>query len=210
MKTLLTFLLATMLAFNASSQVLQNTYWRNYDLNGNPNLYWYFNQDSAFVSSDTVGFNYLFSFTVAGSLVTFGNDISPSCLTSDTGQYNISIQADTLHFNLVTDQCAQRAYFFNNTYFVQLFTGIEDMNPFSHAIISPNPSATGIFSLNFSDSGNLPQRIYVMTTDGRKIIEENYVNASTRHTINLQAHASGVYFLVMENEKGRRVMKLVK
>ncbi|HLG34776.1 MAG TPA: T9SS type A sorting domain-containing protein [Bacteroidia bacterium] len=90
-------------------------------------------------------------------------------------------------------------------------TGISDVAADDNSpAVSPNPSADGIFNLMFNGKGNMPNKIYVLNVDGRKILDENIASGATNHTINLQSHTSGIYFLVMENEKGRRVMKVVR
>jgi hypothetical protein len=84
------------------------------------------------------------------------------------------------------------------------------LNGISGAIISPNPSADGIFNLTFNENGTMPEKIYVLNVDGRKIMDVRAENFPPQRVINLQSCASGIYFLVMENENGRRVMKLVR
>ena len=97
-------------------------------------------------------------------------------------------------------------------------TGIDDAGADNNSLfVSPNPSADGIFNLTFTGNGSLPKRIYVLSADGRKIMDVGAIHespvqssAEINFTINLQSCASGIYFLVFDNEKERRVFKLVR
>jgi hypothetical protein len=216
-KTLFTLMLASMLAFTARGQVLQGTLWRAYNWNNVPDLYWYFAQDTLYVSYDNVSFFDSTVFTTVGSLFTIEVMNFFSCVQPYTGTYNFLITGDTLRFTVINDLCFQRLSYFNLHYFLRITTGIEDINPISPANISPNPSADGIFNLSFNDvraihesPQRLPKRIYVLSADGRKIMEEMFSSAATNHIINLQSCASGIYFLVMENDLGRKVSKLIR
>lgn len=209
-KTFLMLMLALVLAFTARAQVLQNSWWRAYTANDSAVEFWRFGQDTLSFSYDDVTYNNKSVFSINDSLFTITDfDWSP-CITYDSGVYIFSIQADTLRLTYIFDGCIYRSLYLMYHYFTRLYAGTENNTPFSSATIYPNPSADGIFNLKFTDYSNLPTRIYVLSADGRKIKEENSTGASTNHSINLQSSASGVYFLVMEGEKGRRVLKLVR
>ncbi len=203
-------MLATMLAFTARGQVLQNTLWREYTLTNIPSLYWYFGQDTIFKSVDNISFNHISIYTTISNLITIIDPPFNDCPVTDTGIYNFLVQSDTLRFSFISDPCNYRQSVFSLHYFLQLTTGITNINPISTANISPNPSPEGIFNVSFNGNNKLPKRIYVLSADGRKILEENYSSAATNHIIHLQSCAPGIYFLVMENDLGRKVAKLVK
>ena len=203
-------MLASMLAFTARAQVLQNTYWRMYDITNVFQAYVRLGQDTFYVSSDNIQYDSIATFTTSGNLFTIIDMPFWQCPTTDTGRYTFLIQADTLRFATISDACMVRNSVLAFYYFVQLPTAIEDLNPISTAIIYPNPSADGIFNLMFNGNGNMPNKIYVMNVDGRKIMDENISSGALNRIINLQSFASGIYFLVMENETGRRVSKLVR
>jgi len=209
-KTLLTLMLASMLAFTTNSQTLQNTYWRMYDINNALQAYVYLGQDTFYVSPDNVIYDSIATFTTVGNLFTIIDMPFWQCPQSDTGRYTFLIQADTLRFTTISDPCMSRNSVLAFGYLVQLPTGIEDLNSISTAIVYPNPSADGIFNVMFNDYGSLPERIYVLNVDGRKILDETVSSGAINHIINLQSFSSGIYFLVMENEKGKKVMKLVR
>ncbi|MBK5285851.1 MAG: T9SS type A sorting domain-containing protein [Bacteroidia bacterium] len=209
-KTLLMLMLASMLAFTARAQVLQNTWWRSYTLTNVASEYWHFGQDTIGQSITGNGEIKISTYTTNSNLFTIIDLPFNWCPVTDTGKYNFLIQSDTLRFNIISDPCNYRQGVFSFYYFVRSYLGIEDLNSISTATIYPNPSTDGIFNLKFNDYNNLPQRIYVMSADGRKIMKETFSTAATNHTLNLQPFASGIYFLVMENEKGSRVVKLVK
>jgi len=209
-KTLRMFMLASMLAFTARAQVLQNTLWRSYTLTNVASEYWHFGQDTIGQSITGNGEIKISTYTTIGNLFTIIDLPFNWCPVTDTGKYNFLIQSDTLRFNIISDPCNYRPGVFSFYYFVRSYLGIEDINPFSTTTVYPNPSEDGIFTLSFTANNNLPKRIYVMTADGRKIMDETFSSAATNHALNLQPYASGIYFLVMENEKGRRVFKLGK
>lgn len=210
MKTLFVFMFASILALNINAQMLQNTYWRQYDTSNVVHGWFIFGQDTVFSSYNNITFTPCSFYYSAGNSIKFLWLNNFNCLPNDTGEYSYSVQNDTLRFTPVSEPCSVRLWFFTSHYFVQLPTGIEDMSSVFGAIVSPDPLADGIFNLKFTDSGSLPHRVYLMSTDGRKIQEENCVSTSSNHTINLQSNASGIYFLVMENRKGRKVIKLVR
>jgi plastocyanin len=76
--------------------------------------------------------------------------------------------------------------------------------------VSPNPSASGIFNLSFANANTLPERIYIVDPTGKKIMEETFVSTALSRTLNLQSFAKGVYFLVMQTQNQKKVMKLVR
>jgi len=216
-KALLTVMLASMLALTARAQVLENTLWRAYDFSNTPSWYWHFTQDSLFYGADTISYVYVANYTTFGTFFVITNATLWFCFQSDTGTYNFYILADTLRFLIDNDLCGDRIVYLTTHYFVRLPTGIEDINSISTASIYPNPSADGIFNITFHGNGSMPERIYVLNVDGRKIMDVGAIHespvqssAEINFTINLQSCASGIYFLVMENEKGRRVSKLVR
>ena len=209
-KTLLMLMLASMLALAARGQVLQNTWWRSYWYTNGASYYWYFGQDTLFNSSDNIWYTDIAVFTNNGNLFTTAYLDTALCSFSDTGNYSFTILGDTLRFGIVSELCYWRGFYFTNNYFVRNYVGIENITPISPATISPNPSADGIFNLTFSDYNNMPQKIYVLNVDGRKIKEENFSGLEKNHTINLQSRATGIYFLVIETENGRRVYKLMR
>src|SRR5260221_5453156 len=98
-KTLLTLMLATMLAFTARGQVLQNTYWRAYTLTNFATQYWYFGQDTLFNSNSNSNYIPLSTFTTNGNIITIVDIPSPNCPLIDTGAYGTLIMTDTLYFN---------------------------------------------------------------------------------------------------------------
>jgi len=211
MKKITLCLLLMMTALAARAQSLANTSWRAYDLSNNtPGLFWRFSADTVYVSSNDV------SYTPVSTYATNTNtflitDLSPVlCGANYTAAYTFTIIVDSLMFGYVNDTCSVRYTNILANYFLRNTTGIEDLNPVSAANIYPNPSADGVFNLKFSDYNNLPKRIYVLSTDGRKIIEETFSSNATNHAINLHSCASGIYFIVMENDLGRRVAKLVR
>lgn len=216
-KTLLILMLASMLAMTARGQMLQNTWWRMYNFSNIPFDYVHFGQDTFSFSTNNIAYFYAATYTTNGNLFEITNTTFWNCALSDTGNYSFTIQNDTLLFSFISDTCVTRHIVLLSYYFVRLVTGAEDLNPISTATISPNPSADGIFNLMFNENGAMPNKIYVMAADGRKILDvgaENFLplhsRIPTNRIINLQSRASGIYFLVMENEKGRKVYKLVR
>ena len=209
-KTLLILMVASMIAITARGQVLQNTWWRSYWYTNGASYLWHFGQDTLFFNSDVYSNFPKATYTNNSNLFTIAYLDTTFCSFSDTGNYSFTILGDTLRFGIVSEPCYWRGFYFTYNYFVRIYVGISDINPISTATISPNPSADGIFNLMFTGNGNLPQKIYVMSADGRKIMDETFSSAAPNHTINLQSCAAGIYFLVLENEKGRRVAKLVR
>lgn len=209
-KTLLMLMLASMLAMSAHSQTLQNTYWHAYNVNNTPGLYFYFGQDTISVGFNNSSYSIEHLYATNGNTFTIEDYPSPNCGMNYIGSYTFMFTPDTLWFTVISDTCSMRQNYFSYHYFLQLNTGTEELNGFSGATISPNPSADGIFNLMFNENGTMPNKIYVMAADGRKILDENILSGATNHTINIQSRASGIYFLVTENEKGRRVYKLVR
>jgi hypothetical protein len=89
-------------------------------------------------------------------------------------------------------------------------TGINEEATENSPAVYPNPSADGIFNLSLGKNESMLKRVYVVTTDGKKIMDETVSSAAINRVINLQSFAEGIYFLVIENKNGRRVMKLVR
>ena len=216
-KTLLMLMLASMLAFTASAQLLQDAYWRAYDASDVPQGYMHITPNTLSLAMGTISFStdnitFIDAETYSECCLAIGiTDINPTpCGVNYTGIYTYTYLGDTLKFTLNTDSCSSRNSYFTTLYFLPTLAGIEDINSISTATIYPNPSADGIFNLMLTGNGNMPNKIYVLNVDGRKIMDETFSSAATNHSINLQSCASGIYFLVMENEKGRRVAKLVR
>lgn len=136
----------------------------------------------------------------------------PACATSWDGQIN----ATTFGFVMQLDTCAGTYNYvctphgFTGVIIVTCTIGIDEAANENSPTVSPNPSVDGIFNLTFSKNKNMVKRIYITGTDGKKIMDENILSVAINHTINLQSYAEGIYFLVIENENGRSVMKLVR
>ena len=154
--------------------------------------------------------------TVAWVLVSGAHTTTSTSIPSCGTPWNAPINPNTPTFAIVVP-CAG---IFNYVCTPHGFTGVinstcttgipvasADVNSPS---VSPNPSADGIFNVSFGKNENMFKRIYIIGTDGKKIMVENISSAAINHIINLQSYAEGIYFLVMEGAKGRRVLKLVR
>jgi plastocyanin len=90
-------------------------------------------------------------------------------------------------------------------------TGMDDAKADADApMVYPNPSANGMFNVSFAQNENAPKRVYIVDTKGKKIVDETFDSAALSRTFNLQSAAPGVYFLVSEGVKGKKVTKLVR
>lgn len=148
---------------------------------------------------------------VSGAHTTTSTGI-PSCATS----WDAPINPNNPAFAIQIPNCAGTYNYvctphgFTGVIIVTCSVGIDEAANENFPTISPNPSVDGIFNLTFSKNENMEKRVYVVTTDGKKITDENISSLATNHVINLQSYAEGIYFLVMEGTKERRVMKLVR
>lgn len=161
----------------------------------------------------------------SGSHTTTSTSV-PVCATA----WNANINSTTPAFAIVVPCAGTYNYhctphLFTGVINVTCTTGIEGVSANEDApSVYPNPSANGIFNVTFGDvraihesPQQLPKRVYIVDTKGKRImdvsvgaIHESPVHESPVHVINLQSCASGVYFLITEGEKGRRVTKLVR
>ena len=209
-KSALFFILVTIVAFAAHAQPLANTSWRAYDFSNTPGFFLHFGADTVSLSTNDVSYIPVSTYATNTNVFLITDISAASCGATYTGAYNFTIVGDSLAFSYVNDTCSARYTNLLTNYFLRNTAGIGDLNSVSAAIISPNPSPEGIFNLSFNENNNLPKRIYVLNVDGRKIFEENFLSTEKNHLINLRSCAAGVYFLVMENNLGRKMLKLVR
>ena len=210
-KNLITLALVLMAMIPARAQQLQNTYWTIYTPTNVLAGYFYFCCDTLSESPDNITYTQVTTYVENGNLFTI-IDLPGSpggCPITDSGRYTFSILSDTLYFILISDPCAGRSYVLLNYHFVRLLTGIENVS-FNSDQLYPNPSPDGIFNLSFTNNSDGFDKIIVSTAQGKKVSEENIPRGERNHSINLQNLSSGVYFLMLENNKERKVFKIVK
>lgn len=94
---------------------------------------------------------------------------------------------------------------FSYTYKAGLATGILPVKDLPEFNISPNPT-NGLVKINFALKGNV--KLSVLNQQGN-LVYETEQDLSVRETVDLGDLASGIYFMILNSEKGIYKQKLV-
>ena len=89
--------------------------------------------------------------------------------------------------------------------------GISENNKAQSIAVYPNPSANGIFEIEFENTNNI-QEINVFNLNGQKVwtSNEELLNQGTSAKINLSNLPAGVYVLMMQSNQSIVSQKLIK
>ena len=156
------------------------------------------------VCGDTIGWQ-----LGSGSHTTTSTTI-PSCAAA----WNAPINASSPVFAIVVTCAGAWNYIctphgFTGVINVTCSTGIEEHNT-AVSFVYPNPSQDGRFNVSLEATASTPTELLVTNAEGRTLLSESVSSGTLNHALNLEALSSGVYFLVLNNEKGRRVFKLMR
>ncbi|PZF74357.1 T9SS type A sorting domain-containing protein [Taibaiella soli] len=143
----------------------------------------------------TMNFNYLAS-TASQNLVT-------SCIASETDLENgFAFTADNNTEFSVYSVVPERPTSTSRVAPASFASGAI-AQPTSFAVIYPNPSFTGIFSIDIehNDAPQLQYYLQVYSFEG-KVISQKKVLAGMHSELNLQGNANGTYIVIIKDEQG--------
>lgn len=155
---------------------------------------------SVFLGNDTI-------IPVGGNLV-LDAGAGFSIYDWSTSEATQTITVDTIGFYsvIVTDSngCSN-----SDTIFVNLNVGFSNNSTISGAVIYPNPSQ-GIVNLQIQSLTKGKGVLSVLNADGAEVYSESIqFNQITSKTLDLSSMAKGVYTLIIQNEDGRVIRKVV-
>jgi PKD repeat protein len=81
-------------------------------------------------------------------------------------------------------------------------TGLEETSMENGIMVYPNPN-TGVFTIEMNEAS----RVRIINVSGQEVYEGK--KASGKTEIDLSFMAKGIYFLELNNQKGKRVLKLI-
>ena len=118
------------------------------------------------------------------------------------GLYSYQILNDSLYFNLISDTCSGRAYFFTNSIWESTNTAIETEGEIYNLKTYPNPTNQNItISIN-NFSGNIQTEVYDLIG--------NRLQISNETTISLRDYARGIYLLKVAYGDRVEEVKVIK
>ncbi|MEE9407514.1 MAG: FG-GAP-like repeat-containing protein [Polaribacter sp.] len=96
----------------------------------------------------------------------------------------------------------------NNSIIIEEGNGVLNTSSFEklNISISPNPSSTGIYSVNLS--GNKNSSIQIFDVSGRQILVKEVSGSKTN--LDLTKNVSGIYFVKISIDNKQKVIKIVK
>lgn len=190
-KITLLFLLFTC-ASSIHAQQLSNTYWKAYDLSGNFSLYWRFAGGIVGFSADNTIYESVSPYSENGNTFSIHDLDTNNCPLADTGHYTFSIQNDTMVFTLIGDNCSDRMQYLVGSYFVNLHTGIGELDAAAFHVY-PNPFDEGLHFSGGTGGGELS----ICNAAGSVLIKENFTGDFSLETKMLKP---GIYFYELKTK----------
>ena len=86
--------------------------------------------------------------------------------------------------------------------------GVNELDFASSFSVYPNPSKDNL-TIEFSKQNNLQSSVSIVNLLGEKLYQEKFLNQS-KLTIDIRDYPVGIYFVQIENEKGRITKKFIK
>ena len=85
-------------------------------------------------------------------------------------------------------------------------TSVAENEAFSVTVF-PNPATDRVYIVTGNNGNGLKTKVTDMTG---KTIQNEMIFTDLQFSLDISAYAKGVYFLVMENEKGTVIRKIIK
>ena len=121
---------------------------------------------------------------------------------SHIGVYNYQISNDSLHFNLNSDTCSGRVYFFINSIWESINTGFPNESKLFDLKTYPNPTNENITISVKNFNGNIQTEVFDLIG--------NRLQATNETTISLRGYSNGIYILKVTYSDRVQEVKVIK
>ena len=177
------FLFLVMFPTTIFCQSLNYTKW-DVTIDGFNQIFYFFN-DTIKISSFGSPFTGLATYQDSSNFLSVKDYLDTTECGSHIGIYNYQISNDSLHFNLNSDTCSGRVYFFINSIWESINTGFPNESKLFDLKTYPNP-VKEIINIEINNySGNIQTEVFDLIG--------NKLQTTNETTISLRDYSNGIY-----------------